>query len=248
MIEFLLQHEFSGSGGLRAQLPETRVTVECKGCPSVWLRAQTDDRAPVTRRIPVEAEADDGGARQRAHGVVTSATMRVRMLWVILAVIAATAVAAWASAAVAAITFRLSSSAFPAGGTVPQEYTCDGTNLSPPLRWTAPPKRTRSFAILMDDPDAPGGTFTHWIGWNISMKARSLRVAQHARREGTNDAGRVGYAGPCPPSGTHRYIFKLYALKAQLKLAPGASRAQFLGAVKGKTLAVARLTSLYSRS
>lgn len=143
--------------------------------------------------------------------------------------------------------FSLASGVFQPDSTIPLAYTCDGTNVSPPLRWTAPPKRARSFAILMDDPDAPSGTFTHWIGWNIPVKARSLRVGQRAPREGTNDAGQVGYTGPCPPSGVHRYVFRLYALKAPLQLARGASRTQFLAALRGKTLAVARLVGRYGR-
>jgi Raf kinase inhibitor-like YbhB/YbcL family protein len=146
-----------------------------------------------------------------------------------------------------AAAFSLTSSVFQAGATIPQAYTCDGRNTSPPLRWTAPPKGTQSLALLMDDPDAPGGTFTHWLGWNISPKARSLRAGQPAPREGTNDAGRIGYTGPCPTSGTHRYVFRLYALKAPLGLARGASRAQFLTALKGKKLAVARLVGRYGR-
>jgi Raf kinase inhibitor-like YbhB/YbcL family protein len=141
----------------------------------------------------------------------------------------------------------LSSPAFHAGGTIPARCTCDGANVSPPLRWSSPPKAARSLAILMDDPDAPGATFTHWIGWNIPLKARALRAGQRAPREGRNDAGRIGYTGPCPPSGTHRYVFRLYALKAPLELARGASRKQFLAALRRKTLAIARVVGRYSR-
>jgi len=149
-------------------------------------------------------------------------------------------------AAVAAA-FALASPAFAPGATIPRAFTCDGRNVSPLLRWTAPPARTRSFALLMDDPDAPVGTFTHWLGWNIPPKARSLRIGQRAPAEGTNDAGRIGYIGPCPPAGRHRYIFRLYALKAPLKLARGASRAEFLSALRGKVLATARLVGTYAR-
>ena len=143
--------------------------------------------------------------------------------------------------------FSLSSSAFRPGGTIPRVYTCDGRNVSPPLRWTEPPAGTRSFAILMDDPDAPVGTFTHWIGWGIPAKARALRVGQRAPAEGRNDAGRIGYIGPCPPSGVHRYVFRLNALKAPLRLAPGASRAAFLRALRGRALSTATLIGRYGR-
>ena len=139
------------------------------------------------------------------------------------------------------------SPAFPGGATIPKVHTCDGRNLSPSLRWTAPPAGTRSFALLMDDPDAPSGTFTHWIGWNVPAKARSLHVGQRAPVEGRNDAGRAGYIGPCPPSGVHRYVFRLYALRSPLRLAAGASRVQFLAALRGKQLAVARLVGRYGR-
>jgi Raf kinase inhibitor-like YbhB/YbcL family protein len=141
--------------------------------------------------------------------------------------------------------FALSSPAFHAGGTIPRTYTCDGKAISPPLRWSAPPKGTRSFALLLDDPDARG--FTHWTGWNIPAKTRSLHAGQHAPREGINSLGNTGYLAPCPDSGRHRYVFRLYALKAPLVLAGGAYRAEFLTALKGKVLAVARLVGRYRR-
>jgi Raf kinase inhibitor-like YbhB/YbcL family protein len=130
---------------------------------------------------------------------------------------------------------------------IPVRHTCDGRNVSPPLRWAAPPTDTRSFALLMDDPDAPGGTFTHWIAWNIPAGTRSLRSGQRPPREGTNDAGRIGYTGPCPPSGVHRYVFRLYALNSNLGVPRGASRAEFLAALRGKVLATARLVGRYRR-
>lgn len=127
------------------------------------------------------------------------------------------------------------------------EHTCDGRNVSPALRWSAPPAGTRSFALLMDDPDAPGGTFTHWLAWGIPGRARSLPAGRPAPREGRNDAGRVGYLGPCPPSGVHRYVFRLYALRAPLPLRSGASKAEFLVALRGRVLASARLLGRYGR-
>lgn len=164
--------------------------------------------------------------------------------------LAASAVAlagALAAAAVAETAFMLRSSVFGPGGKIPRVHTCDGRNLSPALRWTAPPPGTRSFALLMDDPDAPSGTFTHWLAWGIPAKARSLPLGGRAPAEGRNDAGRIGYIGPCPPSGRHRYVFRLYALRAPLRLARGASRAAFLTALRGKVLAAARLVGTYER-
>jgi Raf kinase inhibitor-like YbhB/YbcL family protein len=143
--------------------------------------------------------------------------------------------------------FRLASSAFVAGGKMPKVYTCDGRNVSPPLRWTAPPGAAKSLAILMDDPDATVGTFLHWIAWNISTRARTLAVGAKGLTEGANGAGRPGYTGPCPPSGTHRYIFRLYALRSPLRLATGASRQAFERALRGKVLATARLVGRYGR-
>jgi len=154
---------------------------------------------------------------------------------------------ALAGSAAGAGTLALRSPAFAPGGRIPVEHTCDGRNLSPPLRWTAPPAGTRSFALLMDDPDAPGRTFTHWLAWNIPARARSLAAGRPAPVEGRNDAGRIGYIGPCPPAGVHRYVFRLYALRAPLRLAQGASRAQFLAALRGGVLASSRLVGRYGR-
>jgi Raf kinase inhibitor-like YbhB/YbcL family protein len=151
------------------------------------------------------------------------------------------------AAASAAPAFRLSSPAFVAGGEIPRQYTCDGRDSSPALAWTAPPAATRSLAILVDDPDAPGGTFTHWIGWGIPATARRLAAGAHAPREGRNGAGRSGYLGPCPPSGTHRYLFRLYSLSRPLVLRSGAGLDEFRRALRGKVLRVATLTGRYAR-
>ena len=152
-----------------------------------------------------------------------------------------------ATAAVGAARFSLRSPAFASGETIPARYTCNGGTVSPALRWSTPPAGTRSLALIMDDPDAPSGTFTHWLAWNIAATSRGLHAGERAPREGTNDAGRIGYTGPCPPSGIHRYVFRLYALAAPIRLARGASRAQFLAAVRSRSLAVARLVGLYGR-
>ncbi len=144
--------------------------------------------------------------------------------------------------------FGVTSPAFEPGQTIPVEYTCDGQSVSPPLRWTAPPAGTKSFALIVDDPDAPGGTFTHWLVWNVSPKARGLKRAARPPREGTTSFSRVGYGGPCPPAGTpHRYFFKLYALRSMLALPSGAGRPALEKAMKGKVLKRATLVGLYGR-
>ena len=113
--------------------------------------------------------------------------------------------------------FALSSPAFHSGGTIPRLYTCDGRNVSPPLRWTAPPRATRSFGLTVTDPDAPGGTFVHWVAWGIPGSARKLAPGARPMYESKNSAGRPGYTGPCPPAGpAHRYVFRLYALDARV--------------------------------
>ena len=147
-----------------------------------------------------------------------------------------------------AAAFGLTSPAFQQGQTIPVEYTCDGLNVSPALRWTTPPRGTKSFAVIMDDPDAPGGTFTHWLAWNISSKARGLKRGAHPPREGTGSFSLVGYGGPCPPPGAqHRYVFKLYALRAQLALPAGAERPALAAAMNGKILKRVSLVGLYGR-
>jgi Raf kinase inhibitor-like YbhB/YbcL family protein len=129
--------------------------------------------------------------------------------------LAATSAAALALAAASPVT--LSSPVFRAGQTIPTAYTCEGRNVSPPLRWTAPPRRTRAFALVVSDLDAPGRTFRHWIAWGIPAAKRSLRPGERPPRQGRNDAGGIGYTGPCPPPGSlHRYVFRLYALDANV--------------------------------
>jgi Raf kinase inhibitor-like YbhB/YbcL family protein len=169
------------------------------------------------------------------------------MRFALAGVVVALAAAAGSAVAAPDATFTLSSQAFRAGGTIPKVHTCDGRNVSPPLRWVGPPGGTRSLAILMDDPDAPSGTFLHWIAWNISARANTLAVGAKGLTEGLNGAGRRGYTGPCPPSGVHRYIFRLYALKAPLTLKVGASLEDFQRALRGKVLATARLVGRYGR-
>jgi hypothetical protein len=152
-------------------------------------------------------------------------------------------------------TMHLESSAFTHNGMIPAEFTCDSSNLSPPLSWSQPPANTQSLALIVDDPDAPMGTFVHWVLFNLPRQTASLpehitspsALPDHSL-EGRNDFGKLGYGGPCPPSGTHRYFFKLYALDTLLNVRSGATKAQVEAAMQGHILASAELIGLYQRS
>lgn len=148
----------------------------------------------------------------------------------------------------------ITSSAFDDGEMIPRRYTCDGDDLSPPLTWSDVPDDVRSLALICDDPDAPMGTFVHWVLFNLPADARQLPegVAAQASLEngalqGNNDFGNIGYGGPCPPGGTHRYKFKLYALDQPLDLQSGAKKSDLLEAMEGHVLADAQLMGKYSR-
>lgn len=150
--------------------------------------------------------------------------------------------------------FTITSSAFAHGAMIPKEYTCDGKDVSPPLSWSDPPEKTQSFALIMDDPDAPMGTWVHWVIYNIPATARSLPEGiptnadlPDGSRQGRNSWRRIGYGGPCPPSGSHRYFFKLYALDTALTLASGATKEELLQAMEGHILAQAELMGRYAR-
>lgn len=150
--------------------------------------------------------------------------------------------------------FQLTSSAFTNEGTIPIKYTCDGQDVSPPLQWIDPPAETHSFALICDDPDAPGGTWVHWVLFNLPAGARALPEAVRSdatladgSRTGTNSWQRPGYGGPCPPRGTHRYFFRLYALNVALDLAGGAGQDQLLQAMQGHVLGQTELMGKYSR-
>lgn len=151
-------------------------------------------------------------------------------------------------------TLTLTSTAFVAGGAIPRKYTCDGEDVSPPLEWGAPPSGTRSLALIMDDPDAPAGTWAHWLLYNIPSDARGLpegiapdAVRPDGSRHGKNSWGNFGYGGPCPPSGQHRYFFRVYALDTTLDLAAGVGKAQLLAAISGHILAQGELMGTYRR-
>ena len=145
--------------------------------------------------------------------------------------------------------FSLTSSAFVAGGSIPSRHTCDGEDRSPPLSWSAPPDGTSSLALILDDPDAPGGRFIHWLAWGIAPGADGLADGQAAPLEGRNDFGTVGYRGPCPPRGhgPHRYRFRLHAVAGDLRLVAGAGVRELEQALNGQALAVAELTGTYGR-
>ena len=149
---------------------------------------------------------------------------------------------------------EIKSTAFAEGKSVPSKYTCDGQDLSPPLSWSGAPSGTKSFALISDDPDAPVGTWVHWVAWNIPATSTGLaeNVAKSASlpdgtRQGITDFKRPGYGGPCPPSGTHRYFFKLYALDGMLDLTASTTKAQLEAAMKGHILAQAQLMGTYIR-
>ena len=144
--------------------------------------------------------------------------------------------------------FTLRSSAFANGETIPLRFTCDGDDLAPPLAWTEPPEGTRSFALVMDDPDAPRGTFTHWLVYDIPGASTELREPSDGKAL-PNDFGRAAYGGPCPPPGhgAHRYVFTLHALDVPALDLHGRTRAALERSVHAHTLATARLTGRYER-
>ncbi len=152
------------------------------------------------------------------------------------------------------MTISVRSSAFQEGGMIPAKYTCDGDDVSPPLEWTGIPQGTKSLALICDDPDAPVGTWVHWVIWNIPATLNGLAEdvppdpqLPDGSRQGISDFRRPGYGGPCPPSGVHRYYFKVYALDAMLELPSGTRKADLLKAMNGHILAEGQLMGKYRR-
>jgi len=152
------------------------------------------------------------------------------------------------------MSFSLRSTSFEEGGRIPRRNTCDGEDISPDLSWTDVPEKTASVALIVDDPDAPRGNWVHWVLFDLPPtvlglpeKVPSKSVLETGGVHGTNDFGRLGYGGPCPPSGTHRYFFTLSALDVELRLPPSSTREQVEKAMQGHVLAEARLTGRYSR-
>ena len=153
------------------------------------------------------------------------------------------------------MSFRISSSSFSNGGNIEKKFTCDGADASPQLAWANPPRGTKSYALLTDDPDAPVGNWNHWVVWNIPPSVATLPegLTKDARlpdgsEQGMNDFHKTGYNGPCPPPGkTHRYYFKLYALSTTLKLKSGASKRDLESAMRGLILGEAEWMGRYGR-
>jgi hypothetical protein len=152
------------------------------------------------------------------------------------------------------MSLKLTSSVFEESSAIPGKYTCDGEDVSPPLTWEGAPQGTKSFALIADDPDAPRGTWVHWVVYNIPVTRTELPEAVASTEsipaggtQGMTDFGRIGYGGPCPPGGTHRYFFKLYALDTMLDLEPGATKKELIEAMEGHVLAQDILMGTYAR-
>ena len=145
--------------------------------------------------------------------------------------------------------FALESDAFENARAIPSRHSCEGEDVSPQLRWSDVPEGTRSLALVVDDPDAPGGVFTHWIAWGLDPAAEGLGEGEPAPLEGQNDFGTSDYRGPCPPPGhgRHRYVFRLYALDAEPGLAAGAAKPELEEAIAGHVLTTAELVGTYER-
>jgi len=149
---------------------------------------------------------------------------------------------------------KITSAAFQNGAMIPKQFTCDDRDVSPSLAWTEGPAGTKTFALICNDPDAPVGTWVHWVLFNLPATTAELpeNIAPEptlafGERHGKNSWGRFGYGGPCPPSGTHRYFFKLYALDASLALPPGATKMEVEKAMQGHSLAQGQLMGRYKR-
>jgi Raf kinase inhibitor-like YbhB/YbcL family protein len=151
---------------------------------------------------------------------------------------------------------KLTSPAFSHGGSIPKQFTCEGEDISPELSWTDAPKDTKCFALILHDPDAPRENgFTHWVVYNIPPTVN--RIAEDVAHntsiqglglQGRNDSGKVGYMGPCPPSGTHRYFARLYALRSELELAPSPTYREVISAMQAKIIEEAELMGTYAKT
>ena len=149
---------------------------------------------------------------------------------------------------------KLTSTAFKEGQPIPRTYTCDGVNISPPLEWSGVPKTAKTVAIICDDPDAPTGTWVHWVLYNLPADNIGIVESMPATEklaaggfQGKNDSEKIGYDGPCPPSGTHRYFFKIYALDSEPPLKAGATKAETMKAMEGHIILQGQLMGTYQR-
>ena len=153
-----------------------------------------------------------------------------------------------ASFAAGGAKMKITSPAFQQGGNIPSKFSCDGGNTNPPLQLSDVPSGAKSLVLIVDDSDAPGGSFTHWAVWNVSPQTTAIAEGSTPKGvQGTNDFGKSGYGAPCPPSGAHRYYFKIFALDRQLDLSSGARRGQLDAAMKGHVIAEGELLGRYSR-
>jgi Raf kinase inhibitor-like YbhB/YbcL family protein len=153
-----------------------------------------------------------------------------------------------ASFAAGGATMKITSSAFHEGANIPSKFTCDGSDTSPPLQIAGVPSGAKSLVLIVDDPDAPSGLFTHWLVWNIPPQTGSIAEGSAPQGvQGANDFGKSGYRGPCPPPGTHRYSFKIFALDRELELRSGAKRSQVDAAMKGHVIAQGELVGRYAK-
>jgi len=149
---------------------------------------------------------------------------------------------------------KITSTAFEEGGMIPEKYTCDGIDVSPPLAWASVPEGTKTLALICDDPDAPLGTWVHWVLFNIPANINELpenippdKELENGAKQGRNGFRKIGYGGPCPPRGTHRYYFKLYALDTELDLKAGVKKKKLLKAMEGHILCKGQLMGRYKR-
>lgn len=142
--------------------------------------------------------------------------------------------------------FTITSPAFENGTMIPKKFTCQGDDVNPPLMMTGIPAGTQTLALIVDDPDAPGGMWVHWVVYNIPSQEK-INEDTVPGELGYNDFGRVRYGGPCPPSGTHRYFFKLYALDSVIPVKPRMTKAELLKAMEGRVLAQAEMIGLYRK-
>ena len=144
---------------------------------------------------------------------------------------------------------KITSAAFQENGNIPAKFTCDGAGVNPALRFHDTPVEAKSLVLIVDDPDAPSGLFTHWIVWNIDPKTTEIGegATPQSGVQGTNDFGKSGYGGPCPPSGIHRYYFRIFALDRMLDLKPGAKRPELDAVMRGHVVAQGELMGRYSR-
>ncbi len=168
------------------------------------------------------------------------------MFRIVLALVLAFALIRSASAAEE---ISISSVAFRSGEKIPEQFSCKGANISPPLQFPGVPPAARSLVLIVDDPDAPGGLFTHWLVWNIEPTTRQIaeKSSPAGAVQGTNDFGKTGYGGPCPPSGTHRYFFRIFALDQKLDLKSGAKRKELDRAMAGHIIARGELMGRFTR-